>query len=196
MHPKTQYNPAQPKRAGGQSGTNPVKHEILQVTDTRPPSLRPNFNDPTLVEKYTMPSETYASRSDSVLAWKRRNQLGRFDPSATARSQQATAPIANQLPPLNARCRLGNADHQEGGERRGTIAYVGPVEEIPGDGVWVGVRLDEPLGRNDGGFEGGKRYFDAEGKKRGVFVKPDRVEVGDFPVLEDYYHLGDEMEEI
>ncbi|KAI9863900.1 MAG: hypothetical protein M1813_003552 [Trichoglossum hirsutum] len=188
--------------------------EIL-VTDTRPPSLRPNFNDPTLVEKYTMPSEAYESRNDSVLAWKRRNQLGRFDPSSSAPSQQqrqgqqgqqgqqqqpttttttATTMTTGNLPPLDARCRLGNADQD--GERRGTIAYVGPVEEIPGprDAVWVGVRLDEPLGKNDGGFEGGKRYFDAGGRKRGVFVKPSRVEVGDFPVMDDL--MVEEEEEV
>lgn len=75
--------------------------------------------------------------------------------------------------------------------RRGTVAYVGDVEGIPGVGAWVGVALDEPTGRNDGSV-GGKRYFECKGNC-GVFVRPERVEVGEFEVLDE---LGEEMEEM
>ena len=34
------------------------------------------------VPKYEMPTSEYATRSDSVLAWKKANKLGRFDPHA------------------------------------------------------------------------------------------------------------------
>jgi tubulin-folding cofactor B len=76
--------------------------------------------------------------------------------------------------------------------RRGTVAYIGPVPEIPGGiGPWIGVQLDEPTGKNDGSING-KRYFEC-GKNCGVFVRPERCEVGDFPVL----GLGDEdLEEL
>lgn len=104
--------------------------------------------------------------------------------------------------------------------RRGTIRYVGPVPEIPTSssvrddsdgGWWVGIELDEPVGKNDGSI-GGKRYFTTSfttptttstttnatmkmseasniGPKSGVFVRPDRVQVGDWPMLTDLEEL-------
>lgn len=79
------------------------------------------------------------------------------------------------------------------------MAYVGVVEGLPGieGGMWVGVRLDEPVGRNDGGV-GGVRYFEA-GRGRGAFVRGERIECGEFPAEETGLVEGGEgsdMEEI
>jgi adenylate cyclase associated (CAP) protein len=91
---------------------------------------------------------------------------------------------------LSSRCRLLPESTDA---RRGVVAFIGPVPEIPGaGGPWIGIALDEPTGKNDGSVQGVK-YFDAGGKNRGVFVRPERVEVGDFPVLDE---LGEEMEEM
>ncbi|KAI9850464.1 MAG: hypothetical protein M1824_003295 [Vezdaea acicularis] len=170
----------------------------LVVQDTRPPTARPNLTDPSSVPKYEMPSSQYAALPDSVLAWKRAQKLGRFDPDApspAALAQKHTdIALSKGLKP-GLRCRVstgstggsGEKDKMEG--RRGTIRFLGDVPEIAaregekGGGYWVGVELDEPVGRNDGGFgEGGKRYFVC-GAKHGVFVRPERVEVGEWPVL-------------
>lgn len=53
-----------------------------QVQDTRPPSARANLTNVADVPKYVMPAETYSALPDSVLAWKKANKLGRFDPHA------------------------------------------------------------------------------------------------------------------
>jgi tubulin-folding cofactor B len=142
-----------------------------------------------------MPPEEYEKKTDSVLAWKKAKKLGRFDPAAPtleqAKIQAFEAEIRHRGIEVGKRCRVGGED-----EKRGEIMYVGEVEEIPGGiGKWVGVRLDEPVGKNDGSLKG-KRYWgtatDGGAAKHGVFVRPERVEVGDFPVLDDL----DDMEEI
>lgn len=90
---------------------------------------------------------------------------------------------------IGKRCRLNDDD-----TRRGMVAFVGEVDEIPGlKGPWVGIVLDEPVGKNDGSV-GGKRYFDC-GEKMGVFVRPERVQVGDWGVLMEE-EIGEDMEEI
>jgi tubulin-folding cofactor B len=41
-----------------------------------------DFTDLSSVEKYTLSEDLYEARSDSVLAWKKNQKLGRFDPKA------------------------------------------------------------------------------------------------------------------
>jgi tubulin-folding cofactor B len=136
-----------------------------------------------------MPPEEYEKKGDSVLAWKKNNQLGRFDPDAPsheqAKLQAFEAEIQNKGIEVGQRCRVGADD-----DRRGKVMYVGEVDEIPGGaGQWVGVMLDEPVGKNDGSLNG-KRYWGPTpgNAKYGVFVRPERVEVGNWPEIDD---LGD-----
>ena len=152
------------------------------MEDTRPPSQRNlDLSDIASVPKYTMPEETYSARPSTVLAWKKANQLGRFDPSAPDVKQQKLQALWCEVEKRNIevgkRCQIGAES-----SRRGEIRYVGEVPEIPGPGgPWLGIALDEPVGKNDGSVAG-TRYFACE-PKCGLFVRAERVEVGEFDPL-------------
>ena len=139
-----------------------------------------------------LPEDEYESRTDSVLAWKKAQKLGRFDPDAPSHEQARIASLEHEVQQrgieVGKRCRVGGED-----TRRGLVKFVGEVKEIPGGlGAWVGVHLDEPVGKNDGSIGGTRYWGDHSEVKHGVFVRPDRIEIGDWPVLNDL----EEMEEI
>ncbi|KAH8677406.1 CAP-Gly domain-containing protein [Xylariales sp. PMI_506] len=164
----------------------------LHVGDTRPAGARPNYTDTSNVEKYVMPAEEYEKKTDSVLAWKKAEKLGRFNPDAPSLEQAKIDAFAEEVRirgiEIGKRCRVGGED-----SKRGVVQYVGEVKEIPGGiGAWVGVHLDEPVGRNDGSINGTRYWGQESSLKHGVIVRPERVEVGDWPVLDDL----EDMEEI
>ena len=61
--------------------------------------------------------------------------------------------------------------------RRGKIMFKGKLSLIPDShpGLWVGVRYNEPVGKNDGSI-GGQRFFECE-PNHGAFVRPSAVHV-------------------
>ncbi|EFY87452.1 hypothetical protein J3459_012086 [Metarhizium acridum] len=164
----------------------------LHVGDTRPPGARPNYTDTSGVDKYVMPEKEYEKKTDSVLAWKKAQKLGRFDPNAPSHEQARLEALEQEVRQrgikVGKRCRIGGED-----TRRGVVKYVGEVKEIPnGIGQWVGVQLDEPVGKNDGSIDGSRYWGEPSAMKHGVFVRPERVEVGEFPPMDDL----EDMEEI
>lgn len=160
-----------------------------------------------------MPESQYEKLDDSVLAWKRKQKLGRFDPNAKSleelvmeRREKDSGEIREKGIEVGARCRVNGSD-----ERRGVVRYVGEIEGLGGDRekgcVWVGVEFDEPVGRNDGSVEvevvgeDGKRaretrkVFETKGQRYGGCARPEVVEVGDqFGVLDDL--VDSDMEEL
>ncbi|PYI16180.1 Cap-Gly domain-containing protein [Aspergillus violaceofuscus CBS 115571] len=188
----------------------------IEVHDSRPQASRLNLTDLSSVEKYILPTSTYEALSNSVLAWKKNQKLGRFDPNTVRPEEAMRSQALKDVGEVEQRAfvvgivvnnRAIVLPSSPPHVRRGTIRFVGPVPTIPFPGVdlelveidsadlpvWVGIELDEPLGKNDGSV-GGKRYFVCP-NKTGVFVKPEKVEVGDFPPL-GLDDLDAEMEEI
>jgi tubulin-folding cofactor B len=58
-----------------------------------------------------------------------------------------------------------------------TIALVGPC-------IWIGVQLDEPVGKHDGILKG-VRYFQSN-HHAGIFAKPSAVKTGDYPEVDPF----------
>lgn len=61
------------------------------------------------------------------------------------------------------------------------MKYIGKVPDM-GEGYFIGIQLDEPFGKNNGSFKNVK-YFECL-NKYGMFLRPDEIEVGDFPELD------------
>ncbi|ODQ63246.1 hypothetical protein NADFUDRAFT_53519 [Nadsonia fulvescens var. elongata DSM 6958] len=158
-----------------------VPYGRIHVVDVRAgeedDSLNTNGED---FERFVLSDKNYEQRAESALQWKKRNQLGRFAPDATPKDNDS---VNNELATLwssrtGQRCRTIGVD-----ERRGTIRYVGAVPEITDSGsIWIGVEFDEPQGKNDGSIKG-RSYFRAK-PLHGSFLKPEVLEVGDFPELD------------
>lgn len=138
----------------------------IHVTDTSGNTVALT-EDLSSVPKYVMSDEDYNKREDSYRKFKERQNQQK-------QSEKSEEKPAVRVPVVGERC-LVESGH------RGEVAFVG---EIPGKpGVFVGVRLDDPFGLNDGTVAG-VRYFEAL-PKCGVFVRPEKVQVGDFPPMED-----------
>ncbi|GJN89282.1 hypothetical protein Rhopal_002261-T1 [Rhodotorula paludigena] len=162
----------------------------VESSDPHARGLAGQYTDDSQVDKFELTEEEYAARRDTVLAYKKRNQLGRFAPSASP-SPASPAPLPADLVP-GARCQVALSPELS---RRGTVRFVGPTEFGTKDGsTWVGVEWDEPVGKNDGAVEG-KRYFQT-GPLRASFVRPDKVTVGDYPELDPFAEDLEDDEEM
>ncbi|TIB13179.1 hypothetical protein E3P92_02361 [Wallemia ichthyophaga] len=129
------------------------------------------FTDVSRVEKYDMTDEEYLNRGDTVLAYKKANEIGRFSKAAAeAEKEQVPSDIK-----VGDRCRILPATLDEI-IKLGHVRFIGKVGFQYG--IWIGVELDEPVGKNDGSVQC-VRYFETK-PKHGSFVKSDRIEIGEF----------------
>lgn len=125
---------------------------------------------------FKLSEEEYASRSSSVLQWKKQNQLGRFDPNYIAKRDQEKELQKNKSTELiiDERCSVKTDDQPE---RRGWLRFIGKVPQINNDDIWCGIEFDEPLGKNNGSYKG-IQYFGPVTNKYGAFIKTNFVETG------------------
>jgi len=165
----------------------------IHIKDIDPHSISKHggLEDVSQVEKYMMPDEEYDKLKNTVRAQKREKEAKAMaEAAARVESGEAGEELGGDLAPLEETCEevlaripLASRCLVEPGARRGEVCHVGPV--INSKGVWIGIRLDEPQGMNDG-CKDGKRYFECTGPKYGVFAKPEHVVVGDYPELDPF----------
>ncbi len=130
-----------------------------------------NPTDTSGVEKYVMPEDEYAKKTDSVLAWKKAQKLGRSSRTRLSHEQAKRDAYANEVRERGIDVGAAGAGSAGNDTRRGEIMYVGEVREIPGSiGAWVGIQLDEPVGKNDGSLGGTRYWGEQSAVKRGVFL--------------------------
>nr|XP_046245333.1 tubulin-folding cofactor B [Scatophagus argus] len=165
-------------------GSYPVDDDCrIHVLD-RSGSQMGEFTDVSKVEKFELSADAYDKRTDSAKSFMKKHHIGRYNDEEVAKkkaeitARQEEQKAAAGAITVGSRCKV-----QVPGQptKLGTVMFVGPTDFK--SGYWVGVKYDEPLGKNNGTVDG-KKYFECE-DKYGGFVKPLNVIVGDFPE-EDY----------
>nr|XP_033332919.1 tubulin-folding cofactor B [Megalopta genalis] len=142
------------------------------------------------VEKFEISEEEYAKRTDTVKAFLEKNKLGKYNKEKAERKaeekrqEEAAEEAEAKLCHVGDRCEVCVPNQPK---RRATIMYVGKTEFK--EGWWIGVKYDEPLGKNDGTVNG-KKYFECS-SKYGGFIKPMHIKVGNFP--EEEFDLNEEL---
>lgn len=151
---------------------------VLHVSD---PLLNTDeFKDLSKVQKVQLSEEAYNRRNDTARAFLQKHGLGRYNEDAQEMARRLEEEKARKQKEILKVIHVGNRCEVVGipgqPRRRGTVAYVGEVDFKPG--VWVGVRYDLPLGKNDGSVAG-KRYFECP-PNYGGFVRPADLVLGNF----------------
>eukprot|EP00039_Didymoeca_costata_P001459 m.52711 g.52711 ORF g.52711 m.52711 type:complete len:240 (+) comp10812_c0_seq6:172-891(+) len=172
-------------------GAYPVEDFMtIYVVDANPHSTASQFEDLSLVDKMEMPDEEYNKLSFTVRAYKERNKMGRFNPEIKAKMEETAAQKEVEGEEEAKSMSIGDrCEVTVGGVKRGEIMYIGKPEFQKG--WWIGVKYDEPLGKNDGSVQG-VRYFQCP-PKYGAFVRPANVKVGDYPEEDLDFSSDDEM---
>lgn len=142
-----------------------------------------DLDDVSAVPKFEITDEDYDRRTGTIRELKRKQGI----------PVKGEAPIRGEEQPLTGieigqRCEVELADHSH---HRGVVRYVGKRNGVKG--FWVGIELDEPYGKNNGSLNG-KVYFTCD-ENFGVFVKPNKVKVGDYPKIDWEAELAGELED-
>ncbi|KAJ9582465.1 hypothetical protein L9F63_003158, partial [Diploptera punctata] len=131
-------------------GSYPVEDGMrFHVVDTF--LLRNELEDLAKVEKFEMSLEDYSKRTDTVRSFLERNKLGKFNEEEMKRreeekrKEEEADEAAAKAAKIGDRCEVRVPGQPV---RRATIMFIGNVEFK--QGWWIGVKYDEPLGKNDG----------------------------------------------
>ena len=171
----------------------------IHITDLDPNSMAANggLEDVSLVKKYEISEEDYNKRENNFRRWKadkvaadptwsmakevKQNQDKKRmekDPSFVPEAPKERITDEEHLADLAAGMKVGDRCEVTLGGKRGEVKFVGKIPAIA-PGWWVGVQYDEPVGKNDGTVKG-DRFFQCP-PKYGGFLRPDKLQVGDYP---------------
>ncbi|XP_011872762.1 PREDICTED: tubulin-folding cofactor B [Vollenhovia emeryi] len=142
------------------------------------------------VQKFEISEEEYAKKQDTVKAYLEKNKLGKYNEEDMRRKAEEKKLEEEMEERLASLCKVGDrceVSTPNQPRRRATVLYIGKTEFK--EGWWIGVKYDEPLGKNNGSVNG-KKYFECP-PKYGGFVKPAHVKVGDFP--EEDFNMDEEL---
>jgi len=166
---------------------------VCHVIDLDPGSMSANgwLEDVSKVEKYQMSDEDYNKRDNSYRkfremklaqdpAWTIEREMAErrgqeYTPKEIITDEEFMKDEADKVA-VGSRCEVSP------GGKRGEVMFVGKVKGLP-RGYWVGVKFDEPVGKNDGSVKGVRIFECPEGY--GSFQRPNNVVVGDFPEEDD-----------
>ncbi|KEG15095.1 putative tubulin-specific chaperone [Trypanosoma grayi] len=151
---------------------------VIHVVDLQPAPLVNNFEDLSQVEKYEISEEAYNKRDDNARAFRQRMLAQQRE-----EAEKTGKPILKELNDDSYKDKaetmhIGDRCMCQPGDRLGTVRFVGRVAALKA-GYWIGVEFDEPVGKSDGSVKG-KSIFECQ-PNYGGFLRPDQVEVGDFP---------------
>merc|ERR1712100_971635 len=192
---------------------SPTDGWTIHITDLDPHSISQGgqLEDVSLVKKYEISEEDYLKREGNFREWKakklaedptwsfqkeikRAQDRKRMERDPTYVPEPEYVPITDDehMADLANGMKVGDRCEVTLGGKRGEVKFVGKIPAIA-PGWWVGVQYDEPVGKNDGSVKGGR--FLTCPPKYGGFLRPDKLQVGDFPELDDFLSEEDEDEE-
>lgn len=126
-------------------GSYPVENGMrLHVIDKFALRNELNFGN---VEKYEMPPELYAKRTDSVRSFLVKNKMGQYNEENVKKKEKQLEEEKTlaESTVIGSRCKVMTPNTPA---KLGTVMYAGTLEGLAGH--WVGIKYDEPLGKNDG----------------------------------------------
>ena len=178
---------------------SPQDGYTIHIVDLDPNSSSANgwLEDVSKVEKYKISEDAYNARENTYRKFK--EQKLKEDPTwslqkeiAKRSGKEYKEPVADPefLAEEAKGVEVGKRCEVYPGGKRGEVMYVGKVEGLP-LGYWVGVKYDEPVGKNDGQVKG-NRYFKCMPKYGGM-VRPNNIKTGDFPSLLDEFSDEEEI---
>lgn len=119
---------------------SPVDYDTLIVNCTSKEKFV-NYNDLSNVEKFELSQQEYEERRDSVLEYKKKHKIGRFSETKNVKDFSTEEKLMENI-------KVGDRCITTDDIKKGTVMFIGTVEFK--EGPWVGIGLDEPLGKHDG----------------------------------------------